>query len=178
MKWGAKQLAVCLIASLATWAQAGQKAGQSTSQGQAQPPEQQEERPTLGPRTGPALGSSPDSSTTTDLRKLLRIRTLYIERIDNSLSDKLVETLGKWGRFHLVTKAKDADATLRGSCLESRRLKHVHSDVFISDRNGASVWQDTIYRPFNPPGLDQAVSDTATLVGTHLEQSVRAAEQR
>jgi hypothetical protein len=108
----------------------------------------------------------------------MRIRTLYIERIDNSLNDKLVEALGKSGRFRLVTKAKDADATLRGSCLESRRLKHVHSEVFISDRNGAAVWQDTIYRPFNPPTLDQAVSDTATLVAAHLEQTVRAAEQR
>jgi hypothetical protein len=108
----------------------------------------------------------------------MRIRTLYIESIDNALSDKLVEALGKWGRFRLVAKAKDADATLRGSCLESRRLKHVHSEVFISDRNGASVWQDTIYRPFNPPTLDQAVSDTATLVAAHLEQSVRAGERR
>ena len=69
-------------------------------------PQQQEERPTLGPRTGPALESGPLTSTTTDLRKLMRIRTLYIESIDNSLSDKLVEALGKWGRFRLVTKAK------------------------------------------------------------------------
>lgn len=86
--------------------------------------------------------------------------------------------MGKLGRFRLVTKVKDADATLRGSCLESRRLKHVHSEVFITDRNGASVWQDTIFRPYNPPTLDQAVSDTATLVAAHLQQTVREAEQR
>jgi len=175
MRWGARQLAICFLASLAMWAQAGQNSDQSTSQGQ---PQQQEERPTLGPRPGPALESGPLTSTTTDLRKLMRIRTLYIENIDNSLSDKLVEALGKGGRFRLVAKQKDADATLRGSCLESRRLKHVHSEVFISDRNGASVWQDTIYRAFNPPTLDQAVSDTATLVAAHLEQSVRAGERR
>jgi hypothetical protein len=108
----------------------------------------------------------------------MRIRTLYIESIDNSLSDKLVESIGKWGRFHLVTKPKDADATLRGSCLESRRLKHVHSEIFISDRGGASVWQDTIYRPFNPPTLDQAVTDTATLVEQHLEQTIREGNRR
>jgi hypothetical protein len=180
MKWGAQSLALGLIASLAMMAQAGQRSGPSNSQGQAQQQQdqQQEERPTLGPKTGPAVPSGPDASTTTDLRKLIRIRTLYIESIDNSLSDKLVETLGKWGRFRLVVKAKDADATLRGSCLESRRLKHVHSEIFISDRNGASVWQDDIYRPFNPPALDQAVSDTATLVAAHLEQSIRQADQR
>jgi hypothetical protein len=175
MKWGARLLAICFLASLAMWAQAGQNSNQSDSQGQ---PPQQEDRPTLGPKTGPALETGPLTSTTTDIRKLMRIHTLYIESMDNALSDKLVEALGKWGHFRLVTKAKDADATLRGSCLESRRLKHVHSEVFISDRNGASVWQDTIYRPFNPPALDQAVSDTATLVAAHLEQTVRAAERR
>jgi len=175
MKWGTRALAVCLLVSLAMRARAGQNADQSSPQGQ---PQQQEERPTLGPRTGPALDSGPLTSTTTDLRKLLRIHTLYIESIDNSLSDKLVETLGKSGRFRLVTKAKDADAIVRGSCLESRHLKRVHSEVFISDRNGGSIWQDTIYRPFNPPTLDQAVSDTANLVEQHLVQTARDAERR
>ena len=176
MKRGAQQLALCLIASLAIWAHGGQNAGPSAQQ--EHPQQQPEERPTLGPKTGPDVESGPLTSTTTDLRKLMRIHTLYIESIDNSLSDKLVDTLGKLGRFRLVTKAKDADATVRGSCLESRRLKHVHSEVFITDRNGASVWQDTIYRPYNPPALDQAVSDTATLVAAHLQQTVREAEQR
>lgn len=176
MKWSARYLAIYLLASLTMWAQTGQKApDQSAPQGQ---PEQQNERPTLGPKTGPGLESGPLTSTTTDLRKLMRIRTLYIENIDNSLSDKLIAALGKWGRFRLVTKAKDADATLRGSCLESRRLKHVHSEVFISDRNGASLWQDSIYRPFNPPALDQAVSDTAELVAAHLERSLQEGERR
>jgi hypothetical protein len=172
MKWGARQVAIFLLGSLAMVAHAGQYANPSAPSGQDT---QQNERPTLGPKNGPGLASSPDTSTTTDLRKLMRVRTLYIENIDNSLSDKLVEALGKWGRFRLVTKAKDADATLRGSCLESRRLKHVHSEVFISDRGGASLWQDTIYRPFNPPGLDQAVSDTAALVAAHLERTFQAA---
>jgi hypothetical protein len=176
MKWGARYLVVCLLAGFAVWAQAGQNADQSNPPGQSQ---EKSERPTLGPRTGPpGLDAGPLTSTVTDIRKLLRIHTLYIESMDNSLNEKLVEALGKLGRFRLVTKAKDADATLRGSCLESRRLKHVHSEIFISDRNGASVWQDTIYRPFNPPTLDQAVTDTATLVAQHLEQTVRAGERR
>jgi len=181
MKACAQVLAVCLLASPAAWVRAGQQPekqppqaqGQSQDQGQ-QPPE---ERPTLGPKTGPPTEGGPLTSTTNDLHKLMRIRTLYIENIDNSLSEKLVDSLGKWGHFRLVTKSKDADATLRGSCLESRRLKHVHSEIFISDRNGASVWQDTIYRPFNPPTLDQAVADTAALVTDHLERSLREGEQ-
>ena len=131
MKYAVRCLAICLLASSALWVQAEQHSDQSAPQAQ---PQQQEERPTLGPKTGPAVLSGPDTSTTNDLRKLMHIHTLYIENIDNSLSDKLVGALGKWGRFRLVTKAKDADATLRGSCLESRRLKHVHSEVFISDR--------------------------------------------
>jgi len=180
MRFGVRHLAICVFVSLAAWARAGQKSDPSGSQGQAQ--QQQEERPTLRPRNGPGNGpgivTGPDTSTTTDVRKLLRIHTLYIESMDNSLNDKLIETVGKLGRFRLVTKQKEADATLRGSCLESRRLKRVHSEVFISDRNGGSIWQDTIYRPFNPPTLDQAVSDTATLVQTHLKQAVREGDQR
>ncbi len=112
-----------------------------------------------------------------DVRKLLRIHTLYVENIDNSLSDKLVADLGKLGRFRLVTKEKEADAVVRGSCLESRRLKRVHSEVFISDHNGASIWQDTIYRPYNPPALDQVINDTAELIVDHLERTVREAQQ-
>jgi hypothetical protein len=175
MKWGARHLVICLLASSALWAQSGQEPDQTTPPGQTQP---RNERPTLGPKNGPALDSGPLTATVTDIRKLLRIHTLYIESMDNALNEKLVEALGKLGRFRLVTKAKDADATLRGSCLESRRLKHVHSEVYISDRSGASIWQDSIYRPFNPPALDQAVSDTATLVQTHLAQAIMEGERR
>ncbi len=142
---------------------------------QSQPP-QQEQRPTLNPRSGPSLERGPRSATTNDARKLLRIRTLYVERMDNSLNDRLLDDLTKMGRFRIVTKAKEADAVMRGSCLESRRLKRVHSEVFIADRNGASVWQDDLYRPYNPPALEKAVEDTAQLVVQHLTESIRAAE--
>jgi hypothetical protein len=116
-----------------------------------------------------------------DAKKLSRIHSLYVERIDNELGDKLVESLGKSGRFRIVTKPKEADATVRGSCLESRRLKSVHSEVFISDRSGASVWQDSIKRPFNPlkpPSLGQAVSETADMVAEHLAESMREAGRK
>lgn len=175
MKVGSPHLIVLLVAGLALGAPAAQNSSPSNPQGHSDQPS---EPPTLlGPRAGPGPDATvgPPTSTTLDLKKLMRVRTLYIESIDNSLSDKLAQALTKGGRFRLVAKAKEADATLRGSCLESRRLKHVHSEVFISDRGGASLWQDTIYRPFNPPALDQAVTDTATLVAAHLEQTLREA---
>jgi hypothetical protein len=175
MKGHACYLMTCLLAGSMMWAQSGQSPS-SSPQGEQSPPRQ--EHPTLGPRTGPGTEAGPLTSTTFDLKKLRRIHNLYIENIDNSLSDKLIEAIGKSGLFRLVTKAKDADAILRGSCLESRRLKDVHSEVFINDRSGASVWQDTIYRPFNPPTLDKAVSETATLVVSHLERSLRGVEPR
>jgi hypothetical protein len=169
------RLFICLVGSLALVGLCVPVCGQQSPQSQTQTPE---ERPTLGPRTGPApLDSGPMTASVIDVRKLLRIHTLYVENIDNSLSDKLVAALGKLGRFHLVSKEKEADAVVRGSCLESRRLKRVHSEVFISDHNGASIWQDTIYRPYNPPALDQAISDTAELIVDHLERTVREAQQ-
>jgi hypothetical protein len=179
MKWLARYLAICLLAGIALVAQGGQTADQSQAPNHspAQGPAPgdlpaSKHGPTLGPQSGPSMGTGPDTSTTIDVRRLMRIHTIYIENIDNALSDKLVDSLGKWGRFRLVTKAKDADATLRGSCLESRRLKHVHSEIFISDRGGKSIWQDSIYRPFNPPTLDQAVVDTANVVAAHLQRTM------
>ncbi len=177
MKFSGRVLIICVLASATVGARAGQKSD-SDQATPSSPPPQQSERPTLGPRNGPGVISSPDNSSTTDINKLIRVHTLYIESIDNSLNDRLVESLGKWGRFRLVTRAKDADAILRGSCLESRRLKRVHSEVFISDRNGGSIWQDNIYRPFNPPALDQAITDTANLVEEHLAKTIRDTDRR
>jgi len=168
-----------LLLAGALWAQTGQPgplhAAEPVPQGQPAP---QEERPTLGPRTGPGLESEPLTSTTINLKKLRSIHTLYIESIDNSLSDKLVEDLKKSKIFQLASKEKGADAVLRGSCLESRHSRHVHSEVYISDRTGNSVWQDVIYRPYNPPALEQAVSETAALVVAHLERSLRQADTK
>jgi hypothetical protein len=179
MKRGGWCVAMCLLIGLSVWAQEGQK--QEPPPQEEQPPQQQPQpgqRPTLGPAPGPTLEAGPRTAITRDSRKLMHLRSLYIERIDNSLSDKLLEVFAKSGRFRVVAKLKEADGTVRGSCLESRRLKRVHSEIFISDRNGALVWQDTVYRPFNPPSLDRAVSDTATLFTEHLEESVREAERK
>ncbi len=135
---------------------------------------EQEQKPTLGPKPGPGE-SGPRTATVNDYRKLVRIRTLYIDRMDNDLSERLVASLGKLGRFKIATNAKEADAVVRGSCLESRRLKRLHTEVSITDRGGASIWQDVIFRPYNPPSLVQAVNETAQMIAEHLGESINQA---
>ena len=134
----------------------------------------QEQAPTLGPPTGSGT-RGPRTATVTDYRKLMRIRSLYIQRMDNSLSDKLAASLGKLGRFKIAASPKEAEALMTGSCLESRRLKRLHSEVFISGRGGGSIWQDNISRPYNPPSLDQVVNETAQIVAEHLGESLSEA---
>jgi hypothetical protein len=138
------------------------------------PPGEEEQKPTLGPKPGPNEPSH-QTATVNDYRKLMRIRSIYIERMDNALSEKLVESLGKLGRFKIAAKPKEADAIMAGSCLESRRLKRLHSEVFITDRGGGSIWQDNISRPYNPPSLEQAVNETARVVAEHLGASLTEA---
>ena len=170
------RLGVCILASSILGMD---PAGVAQQGGSPPPSDQQQERPTLRPRNAPPGEiSSPDNSTTTNPRKLLEIHTLFVESIDNSLSERLVEAFEKLGRYQLVTNRKQADALVHGSCLESRRLKHVHTEVFISDREGRSIWQDTIYRPFSPPSLNQAVSETAYLLIDHLARSIHDAERQ
>jgi hypothetical protein len=142
---------------------------------EAQKPEaEQEQRPTLGPKPGPSEPGA-RAATVNDYRKLMRIRSIYVERMDNALSEKLVVSLGKLGRFRIASKPKEADAIMTGSCLESRRLKRLHTEVFIADRGGGSIWQDSIFRPYNPPSLEQAVNETAQVVAEHLGESLNEA---
>jgi len=145
-----------------------------TAQDAQQQGGEQEQKPTLGPKPGPGE-SGPRTATVNDYRKLMRIRTLYIERMDNDLSEKLVASLGKLGRFKMATNAKEADAIVRASCLESRRLKRLHTEVSISDRGGGSIWQDIIFRPYNPPSLAQAVIESAQMIAEHLGESINQA---
>jgi hypothetical protein len=145
-----------------------------TAQDAQQQSGEQEQKPTLGPKPGPGE-SGPRTATVNDYRKLVRIRTLYVERMDNELSERLVASLGKLGRFKIATNAKEADAVVRGSCLESRRLKRLHTEVSITDRGGGSIWQDVIFRPYNPPALAQAVNETAQMIAEHLGESINQA---
>ena len=135
------------------------------------------QKPTLNPSPAPGT-RGPQTATVNDYRKLARIRSIYVERMDNALSEKLVQSLGKLGRFRIASKPKEADAIMTGSCLESRRLKRLHSEVFIADQGGGSVWQDSVYRPYNPPSLEQAVNETAQVVAAHLVESLSEAASK
>jgi hypothetical protein len=137
-----------------------------------------QERPTLGKETEPSL-NGPKTSTTTDSRRLMSVKAIFIDHIDNSLSEKLADGLSKMGRFRIVAERKEADAVVYGTCFDSRRLKTVHSEVFLHDRaSGASIWQDVVRRHYNPPPLPKAVDDTATLILAHLAESIQEAERR
>lgn len=162
-------------------------AGQAQDQAsEPPPPSDQAPRAEQAPRQRPSLGAQPApslhgprSSSTTDPRKLIRVRRIFVERMDNKLSEKLLDGLAKLGRFRVVATREEADAVLRGTCFDSRRLKSVHSEVYLNERTGgASIWQDSIRRPFNPPPLDAAVAETASLIVQHLSASVVEAERR
>lgn len=170
-------LAMIVLPAFIAWPQQGQQQSQTKEE---QPPDQQKQpqkRPTLGPAPAPSL-YGPRTANTTDARKLLRVRKIYVERIDNSLGEKLIEGLSQTHRFQIVADRNGADAVMRGTCFDSRRLKTVRSEVYLNDSSGASIWQDSVRRPFNPPSLETAVSETATLVLTHLTESVIEAERR
>jgi hypothetical protein len=137
-------------------------------------------RPTLGPEPGePPTLYGPHNSTTTDARRLMHVRAIFIERIDNKLSDRLVDAFAKAGRFRITDKQPEADAVLRGSCFDSPHRKDVHTEIFISDRrSGSPIWQDIIHQPYSPPPLGDAVNTTALAVVKHLMESVNEAERK
>jgi hypothetical protein len=138
----------------------------------------EERRPTLGPPPASAP-EAPTHAITTDPARLHRVRSIYIETIDNRLSDKLLEGLGKSGRFRVVAEHDQADAVLSGTCFDSRRLKTLHSEVYLSDRvTGKSIWQDSVRVPYNPPSLAKAVDSTAEAILKHLAGSVMRSQPR
>lgn len=170
-------------------AQAQQQSNQSQQQqgqqqGQPEQPPKEEKRPTLGPEPAPAPGTNPGPSAPAtdfvqDAAKLMRVRKVYVEPIDNHLSEKLLEGLSKSGRFQVVAEKKDADAVLRGTCFDARHLRSVHSEVFLSDRlTGKSIWQDVVHVPYNPPPLAKAVQATADQILRHLANSAAHAQPK
>lgn len=171
-----------LILAAALWAQQEpprpeQDRAPDQQQDQSQQQPQPQKRPTLGPAPAPTL-YGPKTSNTIDARRLLRVRKIFVERIDNSLGEKIMEGLAKTRRFHIVADRKEADAVMRGTCFDQRRLKVVRAEVYLNDLSGASIWQDSVRRPFNPPTLDAAVGETATLILSHLTESVTDAEHK
>jgi hypothetical protein len=134
-------------------------------------------RPSLGPAPAPTLGS-PRTASITDARRLIRVKKVYVERMENGLHEKLIASLGKIKRFRMVGDYAEADAVLRGSCLDMRRLKTLKTDIFLNEIKGASLWQDTIRRPINPPTVDVAAAETAEIIAAHLAESIIEAERR
>lgn len=138
----------------------------------------QQKRPTLGPSPAPSLEGA-HNAVTTDPARLLRVRNIYIERIDNRLSDELLEGLAKSGRFQIVEEREKADGVIRGTCFDMRRLKVLHSEIYLSDRaSGASIWQDNLREPINPPPLAKAVAHSADVFIKHLAASIASAQRR
>jgi len=138
----------------------------------------QDNPPTLGKDEGPSL-SGPRTSTTTDARRLLSFKAIFVDHIDNALSEKLADGLSKMGRFRIVTDRKDADTVVYGTCFDSRRLKTLHSEIFLHDRaSGASIWQDVVRRHYNPPPLPKVVDDTATMILAHLGERIQEAQRK
>jgi hypothetical protein len=157
--WG---LALVPLFAVAAWSGGGQGA------------QQQAPRPTLGP---PTL-NGPASATVTDPTRLLSVHTIYVDRMDNGLAARLGEELAASRRFRVVDKMRDADAVLRGTCFDSRRLRSLHSEVYLTDRvSGKSIWQDDVHQALYPPPLKEAVSHTANVIARHLIRSIVKAER-
>jgi hypothetical protein len=136
----------------------------------------QQQAPTLG-QAQPSP-NRPPKATTINRRRLMRIQAIYFERIDNNLSLKLAAAFSKMGWARIVDQPDKADAIVRGTCFDSRRLKELHSEVYINDRaSGASIWQDVVRVRVYPPALAKAVAETATQVAGDLKESLQAPER-
>jgi hypothetical protein len=157
-----------------------------SSQDSSPPQQQQEQRPTLGKepeQQRPTLGTAPSlngplTATIMDARKLRRVRTVYIGMMDNQLNLRLSEDLSKHGPFRVVDNRNSADAILQGTCFDSLHLREVHSEVFLTGRDGKAIWQDIIHEPYHPPSLAKAVDNTAEKIVLHLQESIGQAGRR
>jgi hypothetical protein len=136
-----------------------------------------QQAPTLGP-SRPSL-RGPGNTRTANPRMLVKMRKVYIQRIDHNLNVKLADDLAHVSWLKVVDKEEQADAIVRGTCFDLRRLKRLHAEIYISDRvTGKSIWQDAIRVPYNPPDLTKAVDHAASEILAHLNQSVRAAAKQ
>jgi hypothetical protein len=136
-----------------------------------------QEAPTLGP-SRPSL-EGPSSTRTANARMLLKMRKVYIERIDHDLNAKLEDDMAHISWLKVVNSEDDADAIIRGTCFDLRRLKRLHAEIYITDRvTGKSIWQDVVRVPYGPPELTKALDQAASEILDHLNESVRTASKR
>lgn len=104
------------------------------------------------------------------------MRTVYIERIDHNLNEKLSDDIGHVSWLKVVNNEDDADAIVRGTCFNLRRLKRLHAEIYISDRvTGKSIWQDVVRVPYDSAAPQKAVDQAASDILAHLNQSVHEA---
>lgn len=122
---------------------------------------------------GPMRG--PHAANTSDPRRLLRVKTVYIEDMDNKLNDSLAAGMAGQQPFRVVSDRRQADALLHGSCLDSARKKLVDSEVYLTGLHGEPIWMDIVRRPYKPPPLAQAVAESATAIVEDLKESVQEA---
>lgn len=135
---------------------------------------QNQRRPTLGPAEPSMRG--PGTSQTANPRRLIRMKRVYIQRIDNNLNRVLTGDLAHVSWLKVVDKADQADAIIRGTCFTLPHLKRLHTEVYIMDRvTNQAIWQDVIRVPYNPPALPKAVDNAAAEILLHLRQSIRTA---
>ena len=146
-----------------------------------------QQRPTLGPEPAPSrpsLGESapslmgPMNAKILDPAKLRMVHTVFIGLMDNSLNLRLSRDFSATGPFHVVSDRHAADAILQGTCFDSRHLKDVHSELFLTGPNGKPIWQDIIHQPYDPPSLGRAVAGTANKAVADLRASIQAVERK
>lgn len=139
-----------------------------------------QQRPTLGP-SEPESPSHPGpaSMRTANPRLLLKMRTIYIQRIDHNFNEILSDDLAHVSWVKVVKKPLEADAIVRGTCFSLQSLKSLHAEVYITDGvSGASIWQDVVRVPYDPPEMSKAIGNAAARVLADLNQSIRLASKR
>ena len=133
-----------------------------------------QQAPTLGP-SRPSL-EGPTNTRIANPRRLVKMRKVYIERIDHNLNVKLADDIAHVSWLKVVDNEDEADAIVRGTCFDLRRLKRLHAEVYISDRvTGKSIWQDVVRVPYDPAALQKAVDQAASDILAHLNESMHAA---
>ncbi len=138
---------------------------------------QGQQAPTLGP-SRPSL-EGPANTRTANPRRLMKMRRVYIQRMDQDLDVKLADDIAHVSWLKVVDKPEEADSIVRGTCFSLRRLKLLHAEVYISDRvTGKSIWQDVIRVPYDSAAPKKAVDRAASDILEHLNESMHAAAKQ
>jgi hypothetical protein len=91
---------------------------------------------------------------------VIAAKTVYIDNQTGhpEITDRAYEALSKWGRFKILTNAKDADLVLRFTADTKGRPNPPHNDIDISptpvhfyvfDQTNNELWSATKNEPFH-----------------------------